>query len=442
MLYKLLMKKNYLPLLIIFIIFGLTLYPPFISDESINIKNISASDVSWLLSATAFVLIMTPGLAFFYGGMVSKKNVISTMLQSYVCMIVITVLWVIYGFSLAYGKSLYGIIGNPFDYFMMKGVLSADSISTASTVPLLLYSIYQLKFAIITPALISGSFAERIKFNAFAIFIVLFFTFIYAPLAHMTWHPDGILFKLGVLDFAGGTVVHITAGWAALAGAIFLKKRDEQTHNPSRVTYVLLGTGLLWFGWIGFNAGSAFASNGLAVIALANTTIASAASAFTWLTFDAFKKKKPSAIGLCLGVVVGLVAITPAAGYVGISHSLFIGSLSAIICNIAVNLRSKTNIDDSLDVFPGHGLGGIMGMLLTGVFAYKNINPANTTGNGLYFGETKLFIIQFFTMVGVSFYSFFGSLILLKITNLIIPMRVSKDDEKQGLDISQHGENL
>ncbi len=431
-----------LALFILIFIFFLSLFPALNDVESLNVKNFSGNDVAWMLSAIAFVLIMTPGLAFFYGGMVSKKNVISTMLQSFICMTLVTILWVVYAFSLVYGDSFLGLIGNPFKYFMMRGVLSADPISTASSIPFVLFAIYQLKFAIITPALITGSFAERIRFNSYVLFIILFITFIYAPLAHMTWHPDGLLFKLGVLDFAGGTVVHMSAGWAALASAIFLKQRDNTNHQPSRITYVLLGTGLLWFGWIGFNAGSAYAANHLAVLALANTTIASAAGAFGWLIFDTYKGRKPSAIGLCIGAVVGLVAITPAAGYVSLQHSLFIGAFSAMISNIIVAFRSRTSIDDSLDVFPGHGVGGILGMILTGVFASQKINPLNTTGNGLYFGESKLFFIQLSVMIAVSIYVFFGAFLLLKVTDLISPLRVSKMEEDLGLDRSQHDESL
>ena len=435
-------KKSFFSCLIISFILILPLAINIQVNETINMKNVVIADVAWMLTASALVLIMTPGLAFFYGGMVSKKNVISTMLQSFVCMTIITTLWVFFGFSMSFGDSIYGIIGNPLSYFMMKNVLSADPISTAPTIPFVLFAFYQLKFAIITPALITGAFAERIRFNSYVIFIILFFIFIYVPLAHMTWHPEGLLFKNGVLDFAGGTVVHMSAGWAALASALYLKKRDEVAHQPARITYILLGTGLLWFGWIGFNGGSAYSAGGLAALAFATTITASAAGAFTWLLFDMIRGKLPSALGLCMGAVVGLVAITPGAGYVAIQHAIFIGAISAIVSNIMVYWRSKSNIDDSLDVFPGHGIGGIMGMLLTGVFANQALNPANTTGNGLFFGETKLFFTHAFVLVAVSLYCFFGSKILLIITNFISPLRVTKEEEKIGLDISQHNERL
>jgi Amt family ammonium transporter len=415
---------------------------PSVEFKNSGNPNFNTGDIAWMLMSTALVLIMTPGLAFFYGGMVNKKNVISTMLQSIVCMVIITVLWGIFGFSLAFGESFHGIIGNPATYFMMKGMLGNATWKAAPTIPLLLFAMYQLKFAIITPALITGAFAERIRFNSYIIFLVLFSILIFSPLAHCTWHPDGILAKLGVLDFAGGTVVHMSAGWAALASALYLKRRNEANHSPARITYVMIGTGLLWFGWFGFNAGSAFGANALAVTALATSTTASAAGGITWIFFDMLLGRKPSAMGTCIGAVVGLVAITPAAGYVTVPHSLAIGIISAVISNLVVEWRTRTTIDDTLDVFPCHGVGGMVGMLLTGVFANQHVNAANTTGNGLFFGETHLFLVQLLALVGVSVFAFFGSLLLLKITDMISPLRVSAEDEIVGLDISQHGEKL
>lgn len=403
---------------------------------------IDTGDTAWMLMASALVLIMTPGLAFFYGGMVSKKNVLSTMLQSFICMAVITVLWVVIGFSLAFGDSIGGFIGNPGTYFMMNGVLEGKPWSLAPTIPLIVFAFFQLKFAIITPALITGAFAERIKFTSYILFIVLFSLLIYSPLAHATWHPDGFLFNLGVLDFAGGTVVHMSAGWAALACALYLKRRNEAEHQPARISYVLLGTGLLWFGWFGFNAGSAFGANALAGTAFATTTTASAAAAFTWIIFDAVRGRKPGAMGACIGAVVGLVAITPAAGFISIPHSLIVGIVSSVVSNMLVEWRTKrTNIDDTLDVFPCHGVGGMVGMLLTGVFAHPHINAAVTT-KGLIFGETGLFFVHLIALVGVSIFAFGGSLLLLKITDMISPLRVSAVEESEGLDWSQHGEKL
>ena len=404
---------------------------------------ISPADTAWMLTATALVLIMTPGLAFFYGGMVSKKNVLSTMLQSFICMAIVTVIWVVFGFSLAFGDSIGGIVGDPRTFFMMKGVVDGAPWPAAPTIPLLLFAMFQLKFAIITPALITGAFAERINFKSYILFICLFFTFIYAPLAHATWHPDGLLLNLGVLDFAGGTVVHMSAGWAALASALFLKRRhDASSHTPAHISYVMLGTGLLWFGWFGFNAGSAMGAGSLAVIALGTTTTASAAAALAWIFFDAMRGKKPSAMGTCIGAVVGLVAITPAAGFVTIPHSLAIGVIAAVISNLVVEWRTRTTLDDTLDVFPCHGVGGMVGMLLTGVFANQAINAANATSNGLFFGETTLFLVQAGALVGVSVFAFGGAWLLLKLTHSISPLRVSLEEEIIGLDRSQHDESL
>jgi len=434
--------KKIIPFAILIIVVILALIYPSFETVTIKDNKIDTGDTAWLLVATALVLLMTPGLAFFYGGMVSKKNVLSTMMQSFVCMGVITVIWVVFGFSLAFGDSIGGFIGNPGTFFMMKGMLGNATWKLAPTIPLVLFAMFQLKFAVITPALITGAFAERIRFNSYVIFLCLFMVVIYAPLAHSTWHPDGFLFKLGVLDFAGGTVVHMSAGWAALASALYLKQRNEPSHSPARISYVLLGTGLLWFGWFGFNAGSALGSGPLAATALATTTTASAAAAMSWIFFDMLRGKKPSVMGACIGAVVGLVAITPAAGFVTIPHSLIIGIVAAVISNLVVLWRTKTSIDDTLDVFPCHGVGGMAGMLMTGIFAHQNVNSANTTGNGLYYGQTHLFFVHLIALVVVSAFAFFGSLLLLKITDTISKLRVSPQEESMGLDKSQHDEGL
>ncbi len=426
-------------LLLIFMFLSL-FFPGLPADNTI--QAINPADTAWMLTSTALVLIMTPGLAFFYGGMVNKKNVLSTMLQSFICMALITVIWFIIGFSLSFGDSFHGIIGNPKSFFMMKDVVNGKPWPGAPTIPLVLFAFYQLKFAIITPALITGAFAERIKFRSYLLFIVLFCIFIYCPLAHATWHPNGILAKAGILDFAGGVVVHMSAGWAALASAIFLKGRNESVHNPARITYVLLGTGLLWFGWLGFNAGSAFHADGIAAVSIATTSTASAAASFTWIIFDAVRGRKAGAMGACIGAVVGLVAITPAAGYVSIPQSFVIGTVASVVSSLMVEWRSKkTSIDDTLDVFPCHGVGGIVGMLLTGVFASSKINPA-VTGNGLIYGESHLFMVQLLAMIGVSIFVFIGTYLLLKFTNFISPLRVSEAEEREGLDWSQHHEKL
>ncbi len=419
----------------------LALIAPSTEVTTVAESTIDTGDTAWLLMSAALVLLMTPGLAFFYGGMVRKKNVISTMLQSFVCMGLITIIWVVFGFSLAFGEDIGGIIGNPSTFYMMKGMLGNDVWPALPTVPIALFAMFQLKFAVITPALITGAFAERIKFNSYLIFITLFVIVIYAPLAHATWHPDGLLAQMGVLDFAGGTVVHMSAGWAALASALYLGKRKEQEHTPSRISYVILGTGLLWFGWFGFNAGSAGGASPLAASAFATTTTASAAAAMAWIFFDILKGKKPSAIGACIGAVVGLVAITPAAGFVTIPHSLIIGVVASVVSNLVVIWRTKKGIDDTLDVFPCHGVGGMVGMLLTAVFAHSSVNEAVTT-NGLFFGETGLFTAHLIALVGASAFAFFGALLLLKITDLLAPLRVNEEAELVGLDRSQHDEEL
>ena len=401
---------------------------------------VESGNVAWMLCAAAMVLLMTPGLAFFYGGMVSTKNVISTMLQSFISMGVISILWVVVGFSLAFGDSIGGIIGNPMTYFMFKGVGGTPSPTIGTTIPLLLFALFQLKFAIITPALITGSFAERVRFSGYLLFICLFSLLIYCPLAHMAWHPQGLLFKWGVLDFAGGTVVHISAGLAALVGAMVLKQRkshvDNESHNPANIPFVILGTGLLWFGWFGFNAGSALAANAQGVLAFATTNTASAAAALAWVFFDAMRGRKISAMGACIGAVVGLVAITPAAGFVSVPSSIFIGTFAAITSNLVVYWKTKTQLDDTLDVFPCHGVGGIVGMLCTALFAGSSFGGVIATG------KMDLLVAHLKALGIVSAFVIGGSYILYMLVNALIPIRVKKEQEEMGLDLSQHGEHL
>ncbi|KAF2328225.1 ammonium transporter [Flavobacterium daemonense] len=403
---------------------------------------LDTGDTAWMVVATAFVLLMTPGLGFFYGGMVGKKNVISTMLQSFMAMVIVTVLWVVIGFGLCFGPTIGGFIGDPSANIFFQGVSANTAWELAPTIPMILFALFQAKFAIITPALITGAFAERVRFWAYLLFMVLFILFIYAPLCHMTWHPDGLFFGWGVLDFAGGTVVHMSAGWAALAGAIFLGKRKVQKVNPARITYVLLGTGLLWFGWFGFNAGSAVGASSLAAQALGTTTIAAASAAMAWVFLDKILGHKLSAMGACIGAVVGLVAITPAAGFVSIPHALAIGIIAAVISNLVVSKFPKGKIDDALDVFACHGVGGMVGMLLTGVFASKSVNSIVGDHEGLIFGDATLFLTQLKALVLVSIFAFVGSYILFFIVNKITPLRVTEEKEELGLDISQHGEYL
>lgn len=434
------MKKAIVPFVILLAVSVLAVFIPAVPTTIVT-EGIDSGDVAWMLTASALVLLMTPGLAYFYGGMIDTKNIISTMLQSFIAMGVISVVWIVVGFSLAFGEDIGGFIGDPRTYFMFQNVLEAPLMGT---IPLVLFAFFQLKFAIITPALITGTFAERIKFKSYLIFIVLFSVLIYAPLAHMTWHPEGFFFKLGVLDFAGGTVVHMSAGFAALAASIFLRNKSEQktTISPANIPFVLLGTGLLWFGWFGFNAGSALSAGPLAASAFATTNTASASAGLCWVLFDAVRGKKPSALGFCIGAVVGLVAITPAAGFVTIPSSLFIGTVAALISNVVVHWKTKTSLEDTLDVFPCHGVGGAVGMIMTALLANTAVNSGNTTGNGLFFGETTLFTAHLIALAIVVAFTFVGSLIILKITDLISTLKVSPEEYKVGQDYSQHGENL
>jgi Amt family ammonium transporter len=421
-----------------FLVAAAALYWP--NQENIQGSSyFSAGDTAWMLTATGLVLLMTPGLAFFYGGMVRPKNVISTMLQSFVALGVISILWVAVGFSLAFGESQGGIIGNPLTYAMFRGV-STTTNDFSPTFPFILFALFQLKFAIITPALVVGSFAERVRFTSFLVFIAVFSLLIYAPLAHWTWHPEGFLRQWGVLDFAGGTVVHMSAGLAALAAAIVLgpRKDAKKPHNPANVPYVILGTGMLWFGWFGFNAGSALGASEVAASAFATTHMASASAMVAWIVLDGLRGRKPSALGACIGAVVGLVAITPAAGFVNIGASLMIGLLASCASYAAVHYRTKTDVDDTLDVFPCHGVGGMVGMLLTGVFATTAINADGA--NGALYGGYALFGKHVAAMIGVSAFSFCGSYAILKIIGKIMPLRVSEDQEEAGLDLSQHAE--
>ena len=424
-----------LTLLIIVALLGVFI-PTGIGEQ--DITHIDSGDTAWMLTATGLVLLMTPGLAFFYGGMVHPRNIISTMMQSYIAMGIVSIVWVVVGFSIAFGESIgsegYGFFGNPLTYFMFRGVGAGTHPDLAPTFPLAVFAMFQLKFAIITPALITGSFAGRVRFRAYMLFMVLFVIFIYAPLAHWTWHPNGFLRNWGVLDFAGGTVVHMSAGFAALAGAIFLGRRKDanKEFKPANIPYIMLGAGMLWFGWFGFNAGSALAANGVAASALVNTNTASAAAMLTWIFYDAAKGKKPSAVGAAIGLVVGLVAITPAAGYVNVGSSLFIGVIAAFVSNYAITLRTKSTLDDTLDVFPAHGMGGIVGILATAVFANEV---------GLIHGEITTFLFHLLALVIVSVFTFGGSLLMYKITDLIVPLRISPHGEKIGLDISQHDES-
>lgn len=398
---------------------------------------IDTADVAWMITATIFVLMMTPGLSFFYGGMVGKKNVISTILQSFMAMGLISVVWVVVGFSLSFGDDIGGIIGNPLTFLMFRGVGAQTHPLLAPTIPLALYALFQMKFAIITPSLITGSFAERVKFSAYLVFMVLFCLFIYCPLAHCTWHPEGLFRQWGVVDFAGGIVVHASSGVAALAGAIFLGRRVRREHSdaPANIPYVVLGAAMLWLGWFGFNAGSSLHADAIAVKAFLNTNTACATAMLTWIFFDTVMGRKASAMGASVGAVVGLVAITPSAGYVSVGQSFFIAFITTIICNCACHWSDHSRrLDDALDVFPTHGTGGIVGTVLTGIFIQEGLLSGSWEG-------FVVFLYHLLAIVIVFAYTFAMSMFLYWIVNKMIPMRVSRESERIGLDVSQHGES-
>ena len=426
------MKKRWIILMAILVVISVMgLFAPEQPELWTVDSNVNNADVAWMITATIFVLMMTPGLSLFYGGMVRQKNVISTILQSFIAMGVISIIWVVFGFSLAFGDDIGSFVGNPATFFMFDGVGAKTDPLLAPTIPLALFALFQMKFAIITPSLITGSFAERVRFSGYLVFMKLFCIFVYCPLAHWTWHPDGFLRQMGVVDFAGGIVVHASSGVAALAGAIFLGKRTEQnsTHVPANIPFVILGAAMLWLGWFGFNAGSSLAANGVAVKAFLNTNTASATAMMAWVVFDCLRGRKPSAMGAAIGAVVGLVAITPSAGFVTVGESIFIALVTTIVCNVAVYWKNHTSVDDALDVFPTHGVGGILGTVLTGVFVH-----------GLIDGHWDVFFIHILAVIIVCVYTFVVTYALYWLTNKMIPMRVSANSERIGLDISQHDE--
>jgi ammonium transporter, Amt family len=402
---------------------------------------IDSGDTAWLLISTALVMLMTPGLALFYGGLVRRKNVLSTIMHSFFILALISVTWVLWGYSLAFGPdSGMGLIGR-LDWLGLEGVTGAPSDTYAPTVPHLAFMAFQMMFAIITPALISGAFAERKRFKAFVLFSVAWATFVYAPIAHWVWSPDGWLAGLGVLDFAGGTVVHLASGIAALVSALVIGRRMglvEPTTEPHDVPMTILGAGLLWFGWFGFNAGSALGANGVAAVALVTTNTAAAMAALTWVTISWLHRGSPSVIGAAIGAVAGLVAITPAAGFVTPAASVLIGFGVGVVCYGASLLRLRSRIDDALDVFAVHGVGGAFGAIATGVFATVAVNEAGR--NGLLAGNPGQLLVQLLGVGAVAAYSALATAGILVLINLVVPIRVPGDAEEAGLDLAQHGE--
>ena len=387
-------------------------------------------------------MIMTPAVGFFYGGMVSAKNVVSVIKQSMIILALISVQWIVIGYSLSFGPDVNGIIGN-LSHFGLRGVGFAPDPAYASTIPALVFMIFQAMFAIITPALIIGAFVERIKFRTLVVFTLLWATLVYDPIAHWVWAPLGWLHTLGALDFAGGTVVHMAAGFSALAAALLVGKRLETRHlgsTANNVPFVILGAALLWFGWFGFNAGSALASGALAASAFVVTNTAAAASALTWVALSWAENRKTSAMAAAIGAVCGLVAITPASGFVGPVAAIAIGVIGGAITYLAVYIRGRAiKIDDSLDVWAGHGIGGLTGAVLTGVFAEKAINSAGA--NGALFGNPHQLIVQIIAVIAVGIYSFFATWLILKVLSLLgFPLRVSSKEEVEGLDTAVHGE--
>jgi ammonium transporter, Amt family len=400
---------------------------------------INAGDTAWILVATALVMMMTPALAFFYGGMVRKKNLLSTINLSFITVALISLQWVLIGYTLAFGTSIGGLIGG-LNFFGLSGVSAEPNADYAATIPHLAFAAYQMMFAIITPALITGAFVERVRFKAFLVFTVLWATLVYDPVAHWVWGVGGVLRSMGALDFAGGTVVHITAGFSALAFAIVLGKRKwfgQAPLEPNNIPLTVLGAGLLWMGWFGFNGGSALAANGLAVNALVTTNTAAAAAAVVWM-FLSWRDNKPSVLGIVTGAVVGLVAITPAAGFVTPLAAIAIGGLAAPISYYAIKLRQKWGLDESLDVWACHGMGGTWGALATGLFATTLINPAGA--DGLFYGNPGQFVIQAFAVLVSIAFAFGVTFVIAKLLSRFIGLRVTENEEEVGLDISEHGE--
>jgi Amt family ammonium transporter len=402
---------------------------------------INSGDTAWVLTSTALVMLMTPGLALFYGGLVRRKNVLSTIMHSVFILALVSVTWVLFGFTLAFGKDVngWGIIGG-LDYVGLHDVGVKPLAQYAPTIPGSAYMAFQMMFAVITPALITGAFAERKKFKAFVIFTLLWTLLVYSPIAHWVWGQGGWLNKIGVLDFAGGTVVHISSGVAALVAALVLGprvKRESDRFEPHDVRLTVIGAGLLWFGWFGFNGGSALAANGLAANAFVVTNTAAGMAALTWVTVSWLHKGTPSVVGAVCGGVAGLVAITPASGYVDASSAIIIGFAAGAVCYCAILLRERLKIDDALDVWAVHGVGGTLGAILTGVFA---VTAVNTVGRGLIDGNPGQVGTQLVAVAATWIYSGIATFAILKLVDRFVGLRVEESEEEAGLDSSQHGE--
>jgi Amt family ammonium transporter len=401
---------------------------------------VDTGDTAWILISTALVMLMTPGLAMFYGGMVRRKNVLGTIMHSFIAIALVSIQWILFGYSLSFGPDIKGIIGS-LDWAGLNGVGLAPNGEYAATVPHLAFMAYQMMFAVITPALISGAFAERMKFSAYLLFTLAWTTVVYDPVAHWVWGNNGWMKQLGVLDFAGGIVVHATSGFSALAAALYIGKRKgflQEPMPPHDLPLTVLGAGLLWFGWFGFNAGSALSSGELATMAFVTTHTAAVSATMTWILVEWYHRGKPTMFGAATGAIAGLATITPAAGYVGPMPALLIGIAAGLLCYTALNAKTKFGYDDSLDAFGVHGVGGTLGTVMAGVFASVAINAGGA--NGLLFGNARQLAVQAGSVLLIAAYSFVVSMVLLKIIEATIGLRVDKDEETEGLDISQHGE--
>ena len=402
----------------------------------------NSGDTAWVLTSTALVLLMTiPGLAFFYGGLVRRKNVLSILMQCLIILCVISIQWVLYGYSLSFGPDFHGIIGN-FDFAGLRGVGPWPNKDYAATIPHSVFMIFQMMFAVITPALIIGAYAERVKFPAFLLFTILWATFVYDPLAHWVWGTGGWMKEMGALDFAGGIVVHVSSGISALILALMLGKRVGYNHKPIRphnLPFTVLGGALLWFGWFGFNAGSALAADGIAANAFITTNTATAAAGLTWAVIEWWHNGTPTILGTVTGAVAGLVAITPACGFVNPMNAMFMGMMVAAVCYVAVSIiKGKLGYDDSLDAFGVHGVGGTVGTIATGIFAQKAINAGGA--DGLLFGNVHQFLVQGMVLIVTIAFAAVMTFIIFKIVDAAIGMRVEEKNEIVGLDLTQQSE--
>jgi Amt family ammonium transporter len=410
------------------------------AQEPAAAPKVDTGDTAFVLIAAALVMLMTPGLAFFYGGMVRGKNVLGRVMQSFIAVAVISLQWILWGYSLGFGPG--GSYVGSLSWFGLQGVGVDPNPDYSATIPHQAYMVYQGMFAVITPALITGAIADRMKFKTYLVFLLLWATLVYDPIAHWVWGVGGFLRNMGALDFAGGTVVHISSGVSALIAAMVLGRRrgfPNRAMPPHNLPFTLLGTGLLWFGWFGFNAGSAVAAGSLATSAFVATNTAAAAATLGWMFMDWIVKGKPTALGAASGAVAGLVAITPASGYVTPMAAIVIGALGGIVCFTAVSIKAKTSLDDSLDVFGVHGIGGTLGALLTGVFATKVINSAGN--DGLLYGNASLLGIQAVAVLATWVYAAVVTFVLLKVLDVVMGLRVSSQGEDAGLDVDQHGES-